>query len=289
MADDPVGERAARARSELARARADEARDARRERIDQARDTTRESADQAKARDARRERMDQARDTTRERVDQARDATAERTEKARLTFRRLTGLDRSGPPPPQTLAGQPWNVATIPNAIGFVRLALIPVFVVLALRSESGTDALPAVIFAVISWSDYFDGIAARLTGQYSRFGALLDPFVDRLLVVAGLVVCWNFELLPRWAIALLVVRELFLLVAGNLALRKGLALKINWPGRAAVWPTMSAIFFGLVGLQTLAAVLLYIGLVLSYYAVVLYVRDAVEQTRAHEPAIRET
>jgi cardiolipin synthase len=219
--------------------------------------------------------------TARERVDSAREATADAAEQARLTFRRLTGLDRSGPPPPQTLRGQPWNVWTIPNAIGFVRLALIPIFVVLALSSQSGTDALPAVIFAVISWSDYFDGMAARLTGQYSRFGSLLDPFVDRLLVVSGLLVCWNFELLPRWAIALLVARELFLLIAGNLALRAGYELKINWPGRAAVWPTMSAIFFGLVGLKTLAAVLLYIGLVLSYYAVVLYVRDGLDQLEA--------
>ena len=200
---------------------------------------------------------------------------------ARLTFRRLAGLDRSGPPPPQTLAGQPWNVWTIPNAIGFVRLALIPVFLVLALSSDSGTDALPAVLFAVISWSDYFDGIAARVTGQYSRFGALLDPFVDRLLVVSGLVVCWNFSLLPRWAIAVLVGRELLLLVFGQLGLRRGLQLKINWPGRLAVWPTMSAIFFALVGLATLAEVLLYIGLVLAYYAVVLYVRDAIAQLRA--------
>ncbi len=212
-------------------------------------------------------------------------AAGDRATRARLTFRRLTGLDRSGPPPPQTLKDQPWNVKTIPNAIGFVRLALIPMFVVLALGSESGTDALPAVIFAVISWSDYLDGLAARLTGQYSRFGALLDPFVDRLLVVAGLLVCWNFELLPRWAIALLVARELFLLIAGNVALRKGYELRINWPGRAAVWPTMSAIFFGLAGLLTLAAVLLYIGLVLSYYAVMLYVRDGRAQLRASRAA----
>ena len=202
-------------------------------------------------------------------------------EKARLTFRRLAGLDRSGPPPPQTRSDQPWNVWTIPNAIGFVRLALIPLFVVLALGSESGTDALPAVLFAVISWSDYFDGIAARITGQFSRFGALLDPFVDRLLVISGLFVCWNFELLPRWAIAVLVARELFLLVFGQLGLRRGLELKINWPGRAAVWPTMSAIFFALVGLATLAEVLLYIGLALAYFAVVLYVRDALAQLRA--------
>jgi cardiolipin synthase (CMP-forming) len=201
-------------------------------------------------------------------------------ERARLTFRRLAGLDRSGPPPPQTLRDQPWNVWTIPNAIGFVRLALIPVFLVLALSSDSGTDALPAVIFAVISWSDYADGIAARLTGQYSRFGALLDPFVDRLLVVSGLVVCWHFELLPRWAIALVVVRELFLLLVGLLAQRRGLELRINWPGRLAVWPTMSAIFFALVGLPTLAAALLYIGLALAWYAVVLYLRDGAAQLR---------
>jgi cardiolipin synthase len=206
--------------------------------------------------------------------------TPQPVEQVRLTFRRLAGLDRSGPPPPQTLGDQPWNVWTIPNAIGFVRLALIPVFLVLALSSDSGTDALPAVLFAVISWSDYFDGIAARITGQYSRFGALLDPFVDRLLVVSGLVVCWDFELLPRWAIAVLVGRELLLLVFGQLGLRRGLQLKINWPGRLAVWPTMSAIFFALVGLSTLAEVLLYIGLVLAYYAVVLYVRDALAQLR---------
>ena len=210
-------------------------------------------------------------------LEQAAQRTAER---ARLTFRRLAGLDRSGPPPPQTLRGQPWNVWTLPNAIGFARLALIPVFLALALSSQSGTDALPAVIFAVIAWSDYLDGIAARLTGQYSRFGMLLDPFVDRLLVVAGLAVCWHFELLPRWAIAVLVAREVLLLAVGQVALRRGFELTINWPGRLAVWPTMSAIFFALVGLKTLAAILLYVGLALAWYAVVLYVRDALAQRR---------
>jgi cardiolipin synthase len=98
--------------------------------------------------------------------------------------------------------------------------------------------------------------------------------------VISGVVVCWYFELLPRWAIAVLVFREVFLLVVGLLAQRRGLDLKINWPGRAAVWPTMSAIFFALVGLLTLAEVLLYIGLVLAWFAVVLYLRDGLSQLR---------
>jgi cardiolipin synthase len=203
-------------------------------------------------------------------------------ERVPLTFRRLSGLDRSGPPPPQTLPGQPWHVWTLPNAIGLVRLALIPVFLVLAFGSDEGTDALPAVLYAVVAWSDYADGIAARVTGQYSRFGALLDPIVDRLLVIAGVVVCWHFELLPRWALAVLVARELLMLVAGRVALRRGAELRINWWGRWSVWPLMTAIFVGLVGLRTLGAVLLYLGLALAIVASVEYARSARAQLRAN-------
>jgi len=199
----------------------------------------------------------------------------------RLTFRRLSGLDRSGPPPPQTLSGAPLNVWTIPNAIGFLRLALIPVMLVAGLASDDGTDALPAILFAVIAWSDYADGIAARVTGQYSRFGALLDPVVDRLLVVAGLIVCWKFETLPRIGIAILVARELYLLAAGRAALRRGIELKINWWGRLAVWPTMSAIFAAMVGWETLAHLLFWLGLALSLLAAVQYTRDAWAASRA--------
>jgi CDP-diacylglycerol--glycerol-3-phosphate 3-phosphatidyltransferase len=198
----------------------------------------------------------------------------------RLTFRRLSGLDRTGPPPPATLSDAPWNVWTIPNAIGFVRLALIPVLLIAGLSSDSGTDALPAILFAVIGWSDYADGIAARITGQYSRFGALLDPVVDRLLVVSGVVICWNFELLPRWALAVLVAREVYLLIAGQFALRRGIELKINWWGRWGVWPTMSAFFFAMVGWSTFAHVLLYAGLALSLAAAAFYTRDALAANR---------
>jgi len=196
-----------------------------------------------------------------------------------LTFRRLSGLDRSGPPPLEVGKGQPWRPWTIPNAIGFVRLALVPVFLWIALSSDDGTDPLAVVLFAVITWGDYADGIAARVTGQYSRLGALLDPVVDRLIILAGVVVCWKFELLPRWGILVLAARELFMLLAGQYALRHSAEIKINWPGRWSVWPIMSAIFFGLCGLTTLAAVLLYVGLVLALWATVLYVRDAKAST----------
>jgi cardiolipin synthase len=196
----------------------------------------------------------------------------------RLTFRRLSGLDRSGPPPPQTAAGAPLNPWTIPNAIGFVRALLIPVFLILALSSDTGTDALPAVIFAVIAWGDYADGIAARVTGQYSRLGAILDPIVDRSTLLSGAIVCWHFHLLPRWALLVLAGREAFMLLVGPPLVRRGVELKINWPGRVGVIPLMSSIFFGLAGLTGLAEVLIYLGLALTLWATVLYARTAVEQ-----------
>jgi cardiolipin synthase (CMP-forming) len=197
-----------------------------------------------------------------------------------LTFRRLSGLDRSGPPPPETLSGAPLRPWTLPNAIGFIRLALIPSFLVLAFSSDDGTDTLPAIIFGVVGWGDYADGIAARVTGQYSRLGALLDPVVDRLLVVSGIVVCWHFDLLPRWALAVLVVRELVVVVLARVGLRRGMELRINWPGRLAVWPIMSAIFFALLDLRTLGAILLYVGLALALVATAMYLRDGLDQMR---------
>jgi CDP-diacylglycerol--glycerol-3-phosphate 3-phosphatidyltransferase len=202
-------------------------------------------------------------------------------ERRRLTFRRLSGLDRSGPPPPQTMPGQPWRPWTIPNAIGYVRLALIPLFLVLALSSESGTDALPLVIFGVVAWSDYLDGIAARVTGQYSRLGALLDPLVDRLLVLSGIVVCWHFELLPRWGLALLAAREVFVMALVRVGMRYGIDLKVNWLGRAGVWPVMSALFFAMAGVGWLAEACLYVGLVLVLASAAQYVRDGFRQYRA--------
>ncbi len=195
-----------------------------------------------------------------------------------VSKRRLTGIDRSGPAPEATLSGRPLNPWTIPNAIDFVRLAAIPVFLIIALSSDDGQDTLAVVLFAVIGWSDYFDGFAARLTGQYSRLGALLDPLVDRLLIISGMVVCWHFSLLPRWAIAIVIARELFMLLASRYALARGLEIQINWAGRIGVAPIAGAPFFAMAGVHWLALIMLYVGMAFSLTATVLYVRRGLEQ-----------
>jgi cardiolipin synthase len=215
-----------------------------------------------------------------ERTEHVRGRTRELTEPARMTVYRLFGIDRSGPPPIETLSGQPLRVWTIPNVVGLLRLALIPVFLVLALRSDDGTHLGPALLFLAIAASDYLDGFLARLTGQYSRFGTLLDPVTDRALVVAGGVVCWHFDLLPREALAVLVARELYTTDAARRALKKDVRLAVNWWGRLAVWPLMASLFAALVGVGWPAKVALVVGVAMAVMATIKYTRDGRRQLR---------
>jgi CDP-diacylglycerol--glycerol-3-phosphate 3-phosphatidyltransferase len=191
-----------------------------------------------------------------------------------LTFRRLVGLDRSGGPPPETRRGEALHPWTIPNAIGFVRLALLPVFLVLALESGDGRDTTATILFAVIAWADQLDGMAARITGQYSRLGALLDPLTDRLLVISGAIVAWEFELLPRWALLVLAAREALMLLLTQIALRRGMDLSVNMLGRWAVWPVMAALGLAMIVETWVSDALLYFGLALTLAATALYLQD---------------
>ena len=198
-----------------------------------------------------------------------------------LTKRQLTGIDRSGGPPPETLKGAPLRPFTIPNLISYVRLALLPVFIWLAFDAGDGRDTTAALLYFAIAWGDQLDGLAARLTGQYSRLGALLDPLTDRALVLAGVIVCFHFELLPRWALALLAAREVFMLGLSQWGLHKGFDLRINMVGRWAVWPVMFAIFLTLLTSSPVAEASLYLGIALTLWATVIYVQDGLRFSKA--------
>ena len=210
---------------------------------------------------------------------------AERAPFGRGRVRRLLGLDRSGPPPRQTEKGEPLHPWTLPNLVGYLRIAAIPLFLYLAFESGDGRSAGAAIVFWLIAAGDYVDGFLARVTGQYSRLGALLDPFIDRLTILAGAVVCWHFELLPRWALALLVAREVVMLLLAQQALRRGVEISVNWPGRISVFPIMGGIFFALVVDGWVPAALLIVGVGLALVATVMYARSGLEAVRAQDGA----
>ncbi|HET6570791.1 MAG TPA: CDP-alcohol phosphatidyltransferase family protein [Solirubrobacterales bacterium] len=206
---------------------------------------------------------------------------ASRAPFGRGRVRRLLGLDRSGPPPRQTQKGEPLNPWTLPNAVGYLRLAAIPVFLWLAFESGDGRSAGSALLFWLIAAGDYLDGFLARVTGQYSRLGTMLDPLIDRLTILSGAAVCWHFELLPQWALALLVAREIAMLGLAEYGLRHGVQIAVNWPGRISVFPIMGGIFGALAFAGWVPAALLIVGLALAIVATVLYARVGVRAVRA--------
>jgi CDP-diacylglycerol--glycerol-3-phosphate 3-phosphatidyltransferase len=196
----------------------------------------------------------------------------------RKGFRRQFGLDRSGPPPRQTRPGQPLRPWTIPNAVGYIRLAALPVFLVIAFSSGDGRDPWAAVIFWLIAVGDYVDGFLARATGQYSRMGAILDPIVDRLTILCGAAVCWHFDLLPRWALAVLAAREVITAILAQIYLRRVGELEINWLGRIAVAPVMASIFFAMVSESPVWDALLIVGVILGVLGTIAYIRTGLRE-----------
>jgi phosphatidylglycerophosphate synthase len=187
--------------------------------------------------------------------------------------RRLFGIDRSGPLPRATRRGAPLHPLTIPNLVGYVRLAAIPLFLYLAWESDDGRYAPATLVYVAITTGDYLDGFLARATGQYSRMGALLDPIVDRAAVLAGAAVCWHFELLPRWALAVLAVREVVTLVLAQLALRRGIDIEVNWIGRIGVFAVFGSIGLSLMLDSWAIDALFILGVAISVGATWVYVR----------------
>ena len=101
------------------------------------------------------------------------------------------------------------RVVTVPNLLSVLRLAGVPLFLYLLLVPRA--DGWAILVLAVGGFTDWLDGKLARLLDQYSTLGALLDPAVDRLYILAALVALGARDVVPWWAVAALVCRDLVL------------------------------------------------------------------------------
>jgi len=104
------------------------------------------------------------------------------------------------------------KILTVPNVLSFIRLALVPVFLVLVI---AGQDLMALIILIFSSLSDYLDGVIARRFGQITRLGQLLDPAADRLFIFAALIGLAVREILPWWLVVVIVGRDVLLLALG--------------------------------------------------------------------------
>ena len=129
------------------------------------------------------------------------------------------------------LAGERW--LTVPNALSFLRLLGVPLFLWLLLGPKA--DGWALVVLMASGITDWLDGRLARALDQYSRLGELLDPLADRLYTVATLVAFLIRGIVPWWVLVLIIGRDVVVSAALPLLRRKGyLAFPVLYIGKAA-------------------------------------------------------
>lgn len=179
------------------------------------------------------------------------------------------------------------RILTLPNLLSFLRLALVPVFLILLVE---GQDLAALAVLALSGVTDFLDGYLARRLDQVSRLGQLLDPAADRLYILAAMLgLAWR-GMLPWWIVGLILARDVMLVGLAVVLARHGQhALPVNRVGK---WAT-AALFIGFPllmlaafientpgVLSVLGLVVSIIGAILYWWAGVLYLRETIRLAR---------
>jgi cardiolipin synthase len=190
-----------------------------------------------------------------------------------------------GIPTQSSVANSNW---TIPNALSALRLLGVPVFFWLIVGPKN--DGLALAILIVSSFTDWLDGYLARRLNQFSRLGELLDPLADRLYVVAALAALYIRDLLPIWAVVLLILRDVLMSMLLLYLKRFGITgVPVHFVGKAATMNLLYALplvlmgtFSGLVGqlAHVFGWAFLIWGITMYWYAGALYFRQVFEMRR---------
>ena len=182
------------------------------------------------------------------------------------------------------------KLLNVPNALTALRGLGIPLFIYLALVLEA--DGWAIFTLAVGGATDYFDGKLARAWGQESRFGELADPAIDRLYIVATLIVLYLRDAVPLWVIAVLLGRDVILgALTIVLAMNSLPPLKVTYLGKAATFNLLYAFPFLLLALHPgWAGTAAYIfGWSFTWWGVGLYLFTGASYLRTGIAAIRVT
>jgi cardiolipin synthase len=162
---------------------------------------------------------------------------------------------------------------TIPNALTALRGLGVPLFIWLALDQKA--DGWAILVLAIGGVTDYLDGKLARMWNQTSRFGELADPAIDRIYIIATLIVLAMRDAIPFWVIALLLARDLILGFVTIALTRKGLPpLQVTYLGKAATFNLLYAFPLLLLALNDSVAgtIAFVIGWAFTIWGVALYI-----------------
>lgn len=193
------------------------------------------------------------------------------------------------------------RIVTLPNLVTAVRLALIPVYVVLLAQPHRAHWVAAGILLVAIGATDFVDGQLARRLHQVSTVGKVLDPVADRLLLAVAAVSIIAVGAVPLWVAVVALAREG--LVAGGflvVAILGGRRMDVSWAGKAGTFGLMVALPAFLLGhspagghrvLEVVAWVAAIPALAIGWYAAITYLpraRQALAQRDRRDPVVAE-
>jgi len=169
---------------------------------------------------------------------------------------------------------------TLANLITILRILLVPIFLVILLTEVQDKEIIAAAIIVVGASTDTVDGYIARKYNQVTKLGKFLDPFADKLFIIAALLALVYLELVEIWVAAVIISREIFITVFRFYFFAKGTVFSPSCAAKIktslqfiAIVPIILSpklphqeIFF------KIGTVLLYITVFLSVYSGVEYI-----------------
>jgi CDP-diacylglycerol--glycerol-3-phosphate 3-phosphatidyltransferase len=181
---------------------------------------------------------------------------------------------------------------TIPTALTLLRIAMIPLLVVVFYLPIPGARTLSALIFLIAAFSDWLDGFLARRLDLTSRFGAFLDPVADKLIVATALIVLLEDNPNILFAISTLVIIGREITIS---ALREWMAeigqrtnVAVSYIGKIKTAAQMTAITMLLYQYEFAGLPTYNIGLYVLYLSVILTIWSMMQYLRAAWPALRD-
>lgn len=128
------------------------------------------------------------------------------------------------------------------NKLTMLRVALIPVFLILLYLRFPLHMYFALTVFILASVTDFVDGYIARHYNQVTDFGKFMDPLADKCLVVAAML--WFVEIgqMPGWALLVVIIREFSVSGLRMVAADKGRVIAAGWSGKVKTASTMVCI-----------------------------------------------
>ena len=172
-----------------------------------------------------------------------------------------------------------WN---LPNILTLLRIAMIPVFIVVYYLPWEWHHVVSAAIFALAALTDWVDGYLARKWNQVTPLGAFLDPVADKLIVVAALVLLLEVHSTPWFALPAIVIIGREIVIS---ALREWMSelgdrgsVAVSMMGKIKTWVQMVAVAILLLAkpeqelLTLMGFVAIYIAAIMTLWSMVQYI-----------------